>query len=81
MTRMASARALSVGGSHGDGAAWSEFDGDVCGVDGGVVSGAYRYKVVEVGGSAVFPPVDVMDFAVVEPDGTVRDGTGAVHGA
>jgi hypothetical protein len=40
-------------------------------VDGGVVPDAYGQEVVEVGASAVAPPSDVVDLAVVEPDGAV----------
>ena len=37
--------------------------------------------VSEVGGAAVFPEVDVVDAAVVEGDGAVGVGAGAVEGA
>jgi hypothetical protein len=51
-------------------------DGELLVVDLGVVSGADGDEVVEVGGSAVFPVVDVVDVAPVE--GSVALGVGAL---
>ena len=38
-------------------------------------------EVVEVGGAAVFPVVDVVRFGDADVAFAARDGTGAVHGS
>jgi hypothetical protein len=49
-------------------------------VDGVVVLDAQRQQVVEIRGTAVFPPPDVMDSALRESDLAAGDGAGPVQG-
>ena len=48
-------------------------------VDEVVVAAAQRQQVVQVGAAGGCPRVDVVDVAVVEPDGAAGVGAGAVH--
>jgi hypothetical protein len=74
-----------VGGAVGEGecefSVRSEFDHPVVVVDVGVVDAADGEQVVEVGGAAVAPPDDVVEFAAVVVDAAARNGAGSVEAA
>ena len=63
----------AVGSAQGDGAVRFEGQRPAAFVDVVMVPLAHRQQIVEVRGAEVFPPRDVMDPAVLEPDLTSRE--------
>src|SRR6056297_3744466 len=66
---------------EGELAVGAEFDHPSVVVDLGVVHTAHREQIVEIGGAAVPPPDDVVEFATVVADGAPRDATALVEPA
>ena len=69
----------SVGQPQGEFSVGSEFDDPVVVVDLGVMEAADGQKIVEIGGAAVAPPDDVVEFAAVVGDGAARDTAALVE--